>query len=122
MGDGDQKFSSNLDWDSRYGDVEQYKKICAAAHRSTHNICCVCMQRPSEEMHHTSYGKHSQGINFFPACAACHLLVCHSSKNWIKDKKDPVKKSHNTPEFVKQLKQNYKQLTKGANYGKQNKS
>jgi len=61
-------------------------------------------------MHHTSYGCHRQGINFFPVCLPCHLFVCHHPNNWIEDKKNPVKKSRNQPEFTEKLKQNYLQL------------
>lgn len=102
-----------LDWDARYGDINQYKKQVAIAHRKTHNHCCVCLTSKSNQLHHASYGNDRIGISTFPVCDRCHSGICHSSDNWIKDKTDPVWKSRNTPEFTKRLRLGYQLLYGG---------
>lgn len=96
----------------RYGDIKKYKKTCAKAHQATQGTCTVCMSRPSEQLHHSSYRKSGDriGINCFPVCTICHTHICHHSKNWIIHPEDRKWKNHNTAAFTKMLQQNYKKL------------
>ncbi|MBN3871655.1 MAG: hypothetical protein HWQ23_15640 [Nostoc sp. JL33] len=77
--------SGTLNWDARYGDIKKYKKQCAIAHKSVKGLCCVCLVRPSDELHHAKYGCDRIGLTVFPVCLTCHDQFCHSSKNWQKD-------------------------------------
>lgn len=104
---------NNLNWRSRYGNIKSYRKQCAIAHQSSKNLCCVCLVNPSEELHHAKYGNDVIGETVFPVCLKCHESVCHSSKNWLKDKYNPVWKNQNTAEFIERLKIGYKLLYKG---------
>lgn len=105
---------------SEYDDRYQpgYKRICAIAHRATKGTCCVCMRRKSEEIHHAFYRKEGDipGFNVFACCLSCHDSVCHSSKNWIRDKVDPVWKNCNTESFTQRLRFGYEILNKGIKY------
>ena len=99
-------------YDDRYGNIPSYRKHCAKVHQGTGGICCVCMARQSQEVHHTSYRKsvNRRGINEFPVCISCHRHICHHPKNWIIHPVDPIWKNHNTAEFTRMLQQNYKKL------------
>ncbi|WP_375511786.1 hypothetical protein [uncultured Nostoc sp.] len=104
------KKSNQLNWRKRYGNIKVYKKQCAIAHQSVKGLCCVCLVRPSEQLHHAKYGNDEIGLTVFPVCLNCHNQVCHSSKNWNKDKTRPVWGNQNTPEFIERLKLGYKLL------------
>lgn len=101
-----------VDYRERYAEPEKHKKQCAKAHQKTNGTCCVCMARPSEEIHHSSYRKSGDrvGSNIFSVCISCHQQICHHKKNWIIHPTDPVWKNRNTFEFTKMLQNNYKKL------------
>lgn len=101
-----------LDFSSRYADPTKHRKQCAKAHQKTNGVCVVCMSRPSEQIHHSSYRKSGDrvGVNIFSVCRYCHTHLCHSNKNWVIHPIDPVWKNHNTPTFTKMLQANYKKL------------
>ncbi|MFN6475297.1 hypothetical protein [Nostoc sp. DedQUE07] len=105
--------SGTLDWNARYGNTKNYKKQCAIAHKSVRGLCCVCLTHPSQELHHAKYGCDRIGETVFPVCIDCHDNVCHSPKNWLKDKNNPVWKNKNTPEFTERLKLGYQLLYGG---------
>jgi hypothetical protein len=105
--------SGTLNWNARYGDIKKYKKQCAIAHQSVKGLCCVCLTKPSEQLHHAKYGCDRIGLTVFPVCLECHDLVCHSSLNWQKDKSNPVWNNQNTPEFTERLKLGYRLLYGG---------
>ncbi|ARV58007.1 hypothetical protein BZZ01_04555 [Nostocales cyanobacterium HT-58-2] len=67
-------------------------------------------------LHHSSYGKHELGENWFPLCKRCHTAIAHSPENWKKDKKNPVWGNRNTAEFTERLKRGYKLLYEGINH------
>lgn len=60
-----------VDYDKRYGSSRKYRKQCAIAHKSTHGLCCVCMVKKSDEIHHAYYGKDAIGESTFPVCLSC---------------------------------------------------
>lgn len=101
-----------LDFSSRYAEPTKHKKQCAKAHQKTNGICCVCMARPSEEIHHSSYRRSGDrvGVNIFSVCRYCHQHICHHNNNWIVHPVDPVWKNHNTASFTKMLQANYRKL------------
>lgn len=101
-----------LDFSARYAEPKKHKRQCAKAHQKTNGICCVCMVRPSEQIHHSSYRRSGDraGINVFPVDRYCHANICHHNKNWIIHPIDPVWKNHNTREFTRMLQNNYKKL------------
>lgn len=107
-----------LNWGARYGDLKEYKKHVAIAHRKTHSKCVVCMKRKSQEVHHAFYRKEGDivGFNTFPCCIKCHNDVCHTKENWIKCRNNPVWGNHNTVEFTKRLRLGYKLLYGGINH------
>jgi len=41
--------------------------------------------------------------NWHPVCLECHNNKCHSIKNWVKSKSNPVWDNHNKQEFVDRL-------------------
>ncbi len=51
--------TSGLNWQARYGDLDKYRRQCAVAHQSVKGLCCVCLVRPSDELHHAKYGNES---------------------------------------------------------------
>lgn len=100
-------------YEDRYGDdPKKYRKQCARVHQKTNGLCCVCMVRQSEQIHHSSYRKSGDrvGVNVFGVCISCHTHICHHSKNWIIHPTDPVWKNHNTAEFTRLLQHNFKKL------------
>lgn len=101
------------DWTVRYGDLEQYRILCARTHAATHGRCCVCLKAQSEVIHHSRYlGKDdTPGKNIFPCCVPCHRKRCHSKSNWIWDKNDPVWGNHNSVGFEKRLQTSFKLLS-----------
>lgn len=101
-----------LDFSSRYSEPAKHRKQCAKAHQKTNGICVVCMARPSEQIHHSSYRKSGDrvGVNIFSTCKHCHVNICHHSKNWIIHPINPVWKNHNTASFTKMLQSNYRKL------------
>lgn len=107
--------NQNLDYSKRYGNPKKYRKQCAIAHQSTHGLCCVCMVKKSEQLHHAYYGQDVIGESVFPVCLRCHQTICHSSENWIVDKDDKVWKNRNTPKFIDRLKLGYRLLYEGIN-------
>lgn len=104
-----------VDYDKRYGSSRKYRKQCAIAHKSTHGLCCVCMVKKSDEIHHAYYGKDAIGESTFPVCLSCHQSICHSPKNWIKDGSNPLWKNRNTSEFLQRLRLGYQLLYEGIN-------
>jgi hypothetical protein len=105
---------TNLDWNERYGDPVEYKKLCAIAHKSTKGFCCCCLKKKSTEVHHTKYGSDKPGVTVFPLCKACHDRS-HKSENWIKSKSNPVWKNHATKDWEERLKLGFKLLNEGVN-------
>ncbi|MEW6496888.1 MAG: hypothetical protein AB1589_30860 [Cyanobacteriota bacterium] len=104
---------SKLDWKSRYG--KGYSHTCRKAHKLSKQRCCVCLSRPSQEIHHAIYGQGDvPGVHVFPVCRSCHTKECHSSKNWMKDKTDPVRNNRNTEEFIQKLRFGFEQLKNGG--------
>lgn len=95
-------------WESRYHDIQKYKKLCAITHKQTGGICVVCCTRKSEQIHHSSYRKSGDRplVNIWPVCVNCHTNACHSTENWIYNSRNPVWKNKNTPKFIKFLKAN----------------
>ncbi len=106
------KTGKQSSYDDRYGNISSYKKHCAKVHKGTGSICCVCMIRTSEQVHHTSYRKsgNRRGSNEFPVCLYCHRNICHHPQNWVIHPTDPIWKNHNIPAFTKMLQINYKKL------------
>ena len=100
----------------RYGNIKQYKIQCAIAHKSVHGLCCSCLTKQSEELHHAKYGQDSIGHTVFPVCKQCHQIVCHSQENWIVDHKNPVWESRNTEKFLQKLQLGYQLLYEGINH------
>lgn len=107
--------NQNLDYSKRYGNPKKYRKQCAIAHKSTHGLCCVCMVKKSEQLHHAYYGQDVIGESVFPVCLRCHQTICHSSENWIIDEDDKVWKNRNTPKFIDRLRLGYRLLYEGIN-------
>jgi hypothetical protein len=107
-----------LDWNVRYGNIWEYKKKVAGAHKhhsEVLGVCVVCMVRPCTTMHHTEYGVDEElGYNWFPVCNNCHNGKCHHSKNWIKHPTNPRLLNHNTEEFVGKLRFNWRLLYEGT--------
>lgn len=104
-------------YQKRYGNIKQYKIMCAIAHKSVHGQCCVCLTKKSQELHHAKYGKDEIGKTVFPVCTYCHESQCHSHENWIHDSKNPVWGNRNTDEFTRRLICGYQILYGGINYG-----
>lgn len=107
---------------------KRYRTMCAIAHRSSKQLCCCCLVRPSNILHHSQYGKDAIGVTVFPVCGGrydddgnllsgsspgCHELKCHAPSNWITYKRSPLWKNHNTPEFERKLRLGYQLLNKG---------
>ncbi len=107
---------SEDDYRKRYGNIQKYKKQCAIAHKSVHGLCCVCLTRPSEELHHASYRNDKIGVTVFPVCRKCHQSECHSPSNWMIDKNNRVWGNKNTPKFTKRLQLGYKLLYGGIDH------
>lgn len=112
-----------INFNARYkGDPsgKPYRKLCAIAHDGAHQLCCCCLVRPSQEIHHSRYRKRGDkaGDNVFPVCKACHIPVCHSSKNWVTYRDAPLWKNHNTPSFEKRLRLGYALLSKGIQHSR----
>lgn len=108
-----------INWNARYKgnpNGKPYRKLCAIAHTSSHQLCCVCLTRKSQEIHHSRYKKRGDkpGDNVFPVCKACHIPVCHSPTNWVTHKSQPLWKNHNTPAFERRLRLGYALLHKGV--------
>ena len=103
-------------YQQRYGNVKRYKKTCAIAHKSVYGLCCVCLTRTSEELHHAKYGQDEIGKTIFPVCVECHQLECHSKENWIYDPKNPVWGNRNTAKFIERLQLGYQLLYGGINH------
>ena len=101
-----------INYNCRYSNPVKHRRQCAKAHQKTNGTCVVCMARPSEQIHHSSYRKSGDriGVNCFPVDIYCHTHICHSNKNWIIHPTDPVWKNHNTFSFTKILQNNYKKL------------
>jgi hypothetical protein len=99
-------------YSDRYGDPVRYRKQCARAHQKTNGLCCVCMARQSDQLHHSSYRKSGDriGSNCFPVCLSCHQHICHHPKNWVIHPTDPIWKNHNTAQFTRMLQNNYKKV------------
>ena len=102
-------YYEHINWDVRY--PPNWAEIRRAAHRATGGICSCCKVKPSTTAHHTRYlwKKDKEGVNVFPVCPTCDKL-CHSFKNWVKHKGNPLWKSHNTPQWEAKLKQGFNQL------------
>ncbi len=100
-----------LDYSVRYG--SNYSRECALARSKLEeygSTCCCCLKRKFDELHHTSYEGNNLGINWFPVCDRCHTKVCHDTKNWIIDKKNPVWKNRSIETFTQRLKLGYQLL------------
>lgn len=128
------KRHQRLNWDARYkGNPKgkRYKKMCAIAHGAAHQLCCCCLIRPSNVIHHSRYGKDEIGLTVFPVCggryddqgnlkpgekAGCHELLCHHPNNWVTYKNSPLWKNHNTLKFEKRLRLGYILLNKGVRH------
>ena len=99
-------------YSARYGNLDQYKKLVAIAHRTTNNTCCYCLsrfpKRGETEVHHTRYlgKKDTIGQNVFILCVACHVMA-HSDENWVSDRANPVWGSHSSPVFEEHLQSNF---------------
>ncbi|MGA1256913.1 MAG: hypothetical protein ACO3YX_07885, partial [Candidatus Nanopelagicaceae bacterium] len=105
-----------MNFNKRYGNPKKYRQQCAIAHASTHSLCCVCMTRKSQELHHAFYGNDIIGVSVYPVCISCHRAICHSPENWIKDHHNPLWKNRNTEEFIERLQLGYKLLYEGINH------
>lgn len=105
----------DIDWAVRYGNIDNYKRLCARTHAATGGRCCVCLKAKSEVIHHSRYlgDRDEPGVNVFSTCVSCHRKSCHSSKNWVRHKKDPLWRNRNTHEFEKRLQEGFKLLSKG---------
>ena len=105
--------AEEINWNKRY--CWNYSERVKAASRLWNivgrGLCVCCMVSPAQEIHHTSYGSDSLGINWFPVCVKCHKQQCHSSENWIKDKDDPLWSNRNTEDFVEMMQRNYRSLS-----------
>lgn len=110
------KITQSMNFNKRYGNLKKYRQQCAIAHKSTHGLCCVCMTRKSQEIHHAFYGNDIIGVSTYPVCAKCHQTICHSPENWIKDHQNPVWKNRNTMQFTQRLQLGYKLLYEGINH------
>jgi hypothetical protein len=107
-------------FNARYGKLAVYIKICAQAHRTTKQTCCLCLKNSSEEIHHSYYikpGITKAGLNGFPLCKPCHDIA-HLPKNYM-----VCSRSHwnnkNTPEFHDRLVLGYNLLNISTSSGKQ---
>ena len=105
-----------MNFAKRYGNMKNYRKQCAIAHKSVHGLCCVCMVKQSEQIHHAFYGNDIIGVSTFPVCLSCHTQICHNPRNWIKDHENPVWRNRNTPEFIERLRLGYRLLYEGINH------
>ncbi|WP_322706377.1 hypothetical protein [Nostoc sp. DedQUE04] len=100
-----------LDYSVRYGN--NYSRECAIARSELEkygSLCCCCLKRKFDELHHTSYGSNHLGKNWFPTCERCHTEICHNSGNWIVDNKNPVWGNRNTEKFTLRLRLGYQLL------------
>jgi len=101
------------EWQERYGDLGEYRKLCAIAYSLVNSKCCVCKIRPAREIHHAFYRKNNPdkpGYNLFPVCLPCHDTVCHHENNWNINDKDPVWRNRNNRKFTRLLRENFKFL------------
>lgn len=121
-----------MNWNARYKgnpNGKPYRKLCAIAHRGSHQLCCLCLRRPSNVIHHSQYGKDKVGKTVFPVCGGrydkegnllpgeqigCHELECHHPNNWVTYKNAPLWKNHNIPAFERRLRLGYALLHKGV--------
>ena len=105
-------------YQKRYGNIKQYYKQCAIAHKSVYNLCCVCLTKKSEQLHHAKYGNDIIGTTTFPVCTSCHQRICHDVNNWIIDTTNPEWGNRNTPDFTERLQLGYKLLYGGIDHVK----
>lgn len=110
--------AKKIDFDNRYS--EDWKARSRLCKRATSNRCCLCGKKGRLQSHHAVYcdkkqqaiaGKELPGVHIFPVCQKCHKDKCHSSKNWIQDRKNPALFNRNTIGF-------YKVLVKGFDHYK----
>ena len=97
-------------WHSRYGHLAKYKDMCKSAHKETHNLCCVCLNNKSTQIHHACYGNDIIGKSIFPVCVYCHYRICHHKFHWIRCPTDPVWNNRNTEDFTQKLQSGYESL------------
>jgi hypothetical protein len=97
----------------------RYPPIVRFAHLSIGGICCWCLAKPSEEIHHVRYkdqygaiaGREIPGVDIFPVCIKCHDSECHSKENWVIAKVKPELNNHSTEDAVERLKIGYELLS-----------
>lgn len=108
-----EKFRLQSRHDIRYSYTDYQKKV-AQSHQYTGNKCCCCLDKQSEQAHHSRYeGLNDEpGLNLVPVCLNCHKLLCHSRENW---KQGRIWESSNTPEWEAKLKAGFEMLAKGSN-------
>lgn len=114
---------SSKAFDDRY-DATFWTDICALAHRTVNGICCHCMARASQEVHHVRYsdehgaiaGREIPGEDIFPLCQQCHGLH-HTKRYWIKSKVNPALNNRATDDAIELLKNNYEVLANGVEHG-----
>jgi hypothetical protein len=107
------KPKNEYDWTVRYGNLDDYRVLCARTHAATYGKCCVCLTAKSDVVHHSRYlgDEDKPGLNVFACCSRCHRKRCHSKSNWVWDNKNPVWGNHNTAGFEKRLQTGYKILS-----------
>lgn len=109
-----------IDWRRRY--PPNWNQTCAKAHQSVNGTCCLCRQKPSEEVHHVRYstpglfrkrpitGRERIGVDIFPVDKECHKRL-HQNDAWIEDRRDPLWGNHQAPEWERKLRGGYARLT-----------
>jgi len=106
-----------FDYSKRYS--SRWSLISKQAKLATKYHCCLCHKKSKYlEVHHAMYsnwlgfsiaGKEELGTNIFPLCLPCHHQA-HLNCNYIKDKKNPVLRNRNTPQFHRTLINSYSSL------------
>lgn len=107
------KFDYSKRYSSRWPLISKQAKLATKYH------CCLCHKKTKQlEVHHAKYcnwlgfsiaGRERVGVDIFPLCLSCHYQA-HNGLNYIKDKKNPVLRNRNTPQFYQVLTNNYYSL------------
>lgn len=108
-----EKFRLSSKWDIRYS-YAGYRHKLSQVHGYTGNVCSCCLERQSENGHHTRYegANDEPGKNLINVCKPCHDSLCHSPENWIKG---DIWQAHNIPEWEAKLQAGFQLLaTRGG--------
>jgi hypothetical protein len=114
---------------------EGWNKLSFFVRESTGHLCNWCLEKPSEETHHTQYwiptddphqqehgispykgrrpgaigqGEEDAGKYLFGVCKSCHKILHQIPQNYIWEESDPLWLNRNTDEIVIRLRDNYR--------------